>query len=102
MEFIDGRNTAHHVLEAGFVGLVIRHIFDGRGAAGTLFHSLRQAFDGDFLGVADVDDFTDRTMGVHEADETFDGVAYIAEAARLLSGTVDADWGVVEAGLAEI
>jgi len=40
MEFIDTGHTAHHVLEAGFVGLVIRHIFDGRGAAGALFYVL--------------------------------------------------------------
>src|SRR5258708_7366883 len=102
MEFIDTGHTPHHVLEAGFVGLIVWHILDRRGAAGALFYTLRQSFDGDFLGVADVDDFADGTTGVHEADETFDGVAHITKAARLLSGTVDADGGVVEGGLDEI
>src|SRR5258708_15934006 len=102
MELIDGRYTAHHVLEAGFVGLVVWHVLDGRGAARTFSYAVGQSLDGDLLGVADVDDFADGMMGVHEADETFDGVAHIAEAAGLLSAAVDADGGVVQGGLDEI
>jgi len=48
-----------------------------------LLDSLRQSLDGDFLGVADVDDFADRTIRVHEADESFNGVAHIAEAGEI-------------------
>ncbi len=102
LELIDGRHATHHVLEAGLVGLVVWHVLDGRRTGGAVFHSASQIFDGDFLGVADVDDFADGTIGVHEADETFDGVADIAEAARLLAGAVDADGGVVQGGLDEI
>src|SRR5258707_66582 len=102
MQLFDEGHTAHHVLEAGFVGLVVRHVLNGRGTAGTLLHSLCQCLDGDFLGVADVDDFADGALRVHEADESFDSVADIAEAPRLLSGAVDADGGVVQGGLDEI
>src|SRR5882762_2042916 len=102
IELFDGGHAAHHVLKAGFVGLVVRHVLNGGGAAGALLHSLRQFLDGDFLGVADVDDFTDGTLRVHEADETFNGILHIAEAAGLLSSAVDADSGVVQGGLDEI
>src|SRR5258708_1807566 len=102
MQLFDGGHATHHVLEAGFVGLVVRHVLNGRGTAGTFLHSLRQCLDSDLLGVAHVDDFADGTIRVHEADETFDGVADIAEASRLLSGAVDADGGVVQGGLDEI
>src|SRR6266849_1159441 len=102
LELIDGRDAAHHVLEAGLVGLVVGHVLDGRGAGGAVFHPASEIFDSDFLGVADVDDFADGTIGVHEANETFDGVAHIAEAAGLLAAAVDADDSVVEGGLDEI
>src|SRR5258706_13067886 len=98
MELFDRGHAAHHVLEAGFVGLIVRHVLNGRGTAGTLLHSLCQCLDSDFLGVADVDDFADGTIRVHEADESFDSVAHITEATRLLSGAVDADGGVVHGG----
>ena len=102
VELIDAGDAAHHVLEAGFVGLVIGNVLDGRGTAGALFHFVGESFDGDFLGVADVDDFADGALEVHEADETFYGVAHIAKATRLLSAAVDADRGVVQGGLDEI
>src|SRR5207249_8716973 len=89
-------------LKAGLVGLIVRHVLNGGGTAGTLPYSPRQFFDGDFLGIADVDDFSDGAVQVHEANEGFDSVADIAEAARLLSAAVDADGGVVEGGLDEI
>src|SRR6202030_2212528 len=98
----DRVHAAHHVLEARFVGLVVRNVFNGGGTAGTLLHSLGQCFDSDFLGVADIDDFADGALRVHKADQSFDGVAHIAEAARLLPGAVDADGGVVQGGLDEI
>src|SRR5882762_5147017 len=59
LEFFDRRDAAHHVLEAGFIGFVVGNILDGRRAAGAFFHSLRETFDRDFFGVADVDDFAD-------------------------------------------
>src|SRR6266850_4763674 len=40
LEFLDGGDTAHHVLEAGFIGFVVRNILDGRRAAGAIFNSL--------------------------------------------------------------
>src|SRR5882762_14250 len=102
IELIDGGHAAHHVLKAGFVGLVVGHILNGGGAAGALLHSLRQSLDGDFLGVADIDDLADGTLQIHKADQTFNGVTHIAETARLLPGAVDADGGVVQGGLDEI
>src|SRR5713101_501785 len=51
MELIDARHTAHHVLEARFIGLVVGHVLNGRGTASALLHSLCQSLDGDFLGV---------------------------------------------------
>src|SRR6266550_6184658 len=102
LELIDGGHAAHHVLKAGFVGLVVGHILNGRSTASALLHSLGQCLDGDFLGVADVNDFADGALRVHEADESFDGVAHIAEAARLLPGAVDADCSVVQGGLDEV
>src|SRR6266700_4979232 len=102
VELFDRGHAAHHVLKAGFVGLVVGYILNGRGTVGALLHSLCQCLDGDFFGVADVDDFADGTIRVHEADETFDSVTHIAEAARLLAAAIDADGGVVESGLNEI
>src|SRR6266480_8095362 len=102
LELIDGGHAAHHVLKAGFVGLVVGHVLNGGGAAGALLDSLGQCLDSDFLGVANIDDFADGALRVHEADESFNGVAHIAEAARLLPGAVDADGGVVQGGLDEI
>src|SRR6266480_5249106 len=102
MELFDRGHAAHHVLKAGFVGLVVGHVLNGGGAAGALLDFLGQCLDGDFLGVADVDDFADGALRVHEADEPLNGVAHIAEAARLLPGAVDADGGVVQGGLDEI
>ena len=64
VEFIDAGDAAHHVFEAGLVGLVVGDEFDGGGAAGALLDALGQAFDGDFFGVADVDDFADGALGV--------------------------------------
>src|SRR6266480_6410343 len=96
MELFDRGHAAHHVLKAGFVGLVVGHVLNGRGTARALLHSLCQCLDGDFLGVADVDDFADGTIRVHEADEAFDSVTHIAEAPRLLAAAIDADGGVVE------
>src|SRR5437667_4952970 len=69
MELLDRGHAAHHVLKAGFVGLVVGHVLNGRGTARALLHSLCQCLDGDLLGVADIDDFADGTIGVHEADE---------------------------------
>src|SRR5882762_2413064 len=102
IELIDGGHAAHHVLKAGFVGLVVRHVLNGGGAAGAFLHSLCQCLNGDFLGVADVDDLADGMLQIHKADQTFNSVTHIAEAARLLSGAVDADGGVVQGGLDEI
>lgn len=98
LEFIDAGNAAHHVLEAWFVGLIVGYEFDGGRAACALFYTLGEAFDGDFFGVTNVDDFADGAVGVHEADEAFDGVADIAEAARLLAIAIDAN-GIVVDGL---
>src|SRR5207249_4463662 len=67
-----------------------------------LFHPVRQSFDGDFLGVTNIDDFSDGAVQVHEADESFHSVADIAEAARLLSAAIDADGGVVQGRLDEV
>ncbi len=89
VEFIDARDAAHHVLEAWFVGLIVGHKFDGRIAAGALFDQLSEAFDRDFFGVADVDDLADGAIGVHQANEAFDSVADIAEAAGLLAVAVN-------------
>ena len=102
MELFDRGHAAHHVLKTGFVGLVVGHILNGRGTARALLHSLCQCLDGDLLGVADIDDFADGTIRVHEADEAFDRIPHIAEAARLLAAAIDADGGVVESGLDEI
>jgi len=102
LEFIDTRDAAHHVFEARFVGLVVGYEFDGGRAASALFDELGEAFDGDFFGVANVDDFADGAVGVHEADEAFDGVADIAEAAGLLAVAIDADGLVVDGLLNEI
>src|SRR5713226_8360070 len=102
MELFDGGHAAHHVLKTGFIGLVVRNVLNGGGAAGALLHSLCQCLDSDFLGVADVNDFADGALQIHEADETFNGVTHIAEAARLLSAAVDVDGGVVQGGLDEI
>jgi len=102
VEFVDTGDAAHHVLEARFVGLVVGDEFDGGRAAGAPFDQLGEAFDGDFFGVADVDDFADGAVGVHEADKAFDGVADIAEAAGLLAVAVDLDGLVVDGLLDEI
>src|SRR5277367_1475786 len=102
VEFIDAGDATHHVLEARFVGLIVGHEFDGRSAAGALLDPLSEAFDADFFGVADVDDFTDGAVRVHEADDTFDGVAHVAEATGLLAVAVDSDRFVVESLLDEI
>src|SRR5260370_26472712 len=48
VDFFDGRNAAHHVLEAGFVNLVVRDVLNGRRTAGTLLHSMCQCLDSDF------------------------------------------------------
>jgi hypothetical protein len=57
--FFDGGDAAHHVLKAGFVGLVVGDVFDWRGTTGAVLHCPGQVFDGDFLSVADVNDFAD-------------------------------------------
>jgi hypothetical protein len=102
LEFFDGGDAAHHVLEAGLVSFVVGDIFDGRRAAGSCFHAVSQTLDGNFLGTADIDDFTDGTVRVHQADEGFDGVPDVAETTRLLAIPVDLDGGMVESGLHEI
>src|SRR5713226_1507155 len=102
LKLIDGGDAAHHILKAGLVGLVVRDVLDGRGTGGAVFDPASEILDGDFLGVADVNDFTDGTLRIHEADETLDGVADVAEAAGLLAGAIDADGGVIQGGLDEI
>src|SRR5882672_3356839 len=102
LEFFHGGHAAHHVLEAGFIGFVVGNVLDRRGAAGAFFHPSRESLDSDFLSVANIDDFADGTVGVHKADETFYGVAHVAEAAGLLAIAVDTDRGVVQRGLDEI
>jgi hypothetical protein len=57
--FFDGGDAAHHVLKAGFVGLVVGDVFDWRGTTCAVLHCPGQVFDGDFLSVADVNDFAD-------------------------------------------
>src|SRR5260370_8048870 len=102
MELFNGGHAAHHVLEAGFVSLVVRDVLNGRGATSTLLHSLCQPFDGDFLGVADVDDFPNGALQVHKADETFDSVTHISEPARLLSAALNPYGGFVQPALHQI
>src|SRR6267378_1664585 len=102
LELFDGRDAPHHVLEAGFISFIVGNILDGRRASGAVFDSLGESFDGDFLGAADVDNFADGAAGVHEANEAFDSVAHVAEAAGLFAVAVDADGGVVQRGLDEI
>src|SRR5271154_5087847 len=101
-EFIDARDAAHHVFEPGLVGFVVRDEFDGGHAVGALLHEVRESLDGDFFGVANVDDFADGMLGVDQTDERFDGVADVAEAARLFAVAINADGGVVDCGLHEI
>src|SRR6266699_4607289 len=96
MEFFNRGYAAHHVYKAGLVSSVVRHVLNGRRAAGAFLHAVRQPLHGDFFGVADVDDLSDSPLGVHQADDTFDRVSDIAEAAGLLSIAVDADGGVVQ------
>src|SRR6201987_965475 len=102
MEFLDGWHAAHHVLESGLVGLIVRNVFDGRRAGGALLDALGESFDGDFLGVADIHDFTDGWWRVHQADKTFDSIADVAEATGLLPIAVDLDRLIVERLLDEI
>src|SRR5580704_5147518 len=102
MELIDAGDAAHHVFEPWFVGLIVGHEFDRRRAAGALFDQLGESFDGDFFGVANVHDLADGPVGVHQANEAFNGVADVAEAAGLLTVAIDLDGLAVECLLDEI
>ena len=44
-ELIDAGDAAHHVFEAGLVGLVVRDVFDRGAARGALLDAIREAFD---------------------------------------------------------
>src|ERR1700736_6328657 len=61
-----------------------------------------QSFDRDFLSVSDVDHLTDGAVSVHQTNQAFDGVAHVAETARLLAATVDGDGRVFQRGFYEI
>src|SRR5437899_13081996 len=98
MEFIHARDAAHHVLEAGFVGLVVGNVFDRRRASSAFLHAVREALDGAVLDVANVDDFTDRTVGIHEAVVTLDGFAHVAVTPTLLASALDTAGGVDAGG----
>ena len=56
----------------------------------------------DLFGVADVHDFADGFRSVEQAQQGFDGVAHVAEAARLFSVAVNLDGRIVESGFDEI
>jgi len=68
VELIDAGDTAHHVLETRFVGLIVGDEFDGGRAVGAVLDQLREAFDGNLFCVADVYDLADGAVGVHQAD----------------------------------
>src|SRR2546430_5079224 len=76
MELFDGGHATHHVLEAGFVGPVVGYILNGRGTAGALFHSVCQCLDGDFLGVADVDDLANRDRKSTRLNSSHSQISY--------------------------
>src|ERR1700733_6464513 len=101
-EFVNARDASHHVFKPGLVGFVIRDEFDGGHAVGALLHEPRESLDGDFFSVADVDDFADGMFGVDQTEERFDGVADVAEAARLFAVAINTDGSVVDCSLYEI
>src|SRR5260370_37044304 len=68
LELIDGGDAAHHVLEAGLVGLVVWHVLDGRRTGGAEFQPESEVVNGDFVRGAEVDEFSRGTIGVHEAE----------------------------------
>ncbi len=94
--FFNAGNSPEHVLESRLIGLIVGNVLDPRGTARSLLHQLRQSFNGDFVIVAYVDDFTDRLVGGNQPQERFHGVAHIAEAARLLSRAVHGDRRILQ------
>src|SRR5215467_6668450 len=101
-ELFDAGDAAHHVFEAGFIGLVIRNVLDGRRAGGALLHTMGQVFDADFLRIPDVHYFSDGARSLHEAKQALDGVAHVAEAARLFAVAINGDRRILESRLDEI
>jgi hypothetical protein len=90
-----------HVLEAGRVGGLVGHETNLRG--GTRFgdHASREFDDGDFLVVADVEDFAQRFGATRETDQRFNGVMDKAEAAGLFPCAIDFDGFAGAGGLDE-
>ena len=90
LQFIETWDAPEHVLETGFVRLVIGNVLDRRGTARSLFHQERQIFDGDLVVVAHVDDFTDGLVRRGQAQERFHGIPHVAKAAGLLPRSINA------------
>src|SRR5438445_5602552 len=63
---------------------------------------MSQAFDGNFLGITNVNNLSNGARSVDQANERFDSVAHIAKAAGLLAITVDADGFAVERGFDKV
>src|SRR5690348_5537593 len=78
------RHAPRHVLESlPFVGFRIRHVDDLGARLRQPADRLGQLLDGDLLGRPDVEHFADRAGMVEELRQRADGVADVAEAARL-------------------
>src|SRR5437588_6627074 len=101
-QFVDAGNPPNNVFKFRIISLVKGNILEGGGTGGAFLHSKRQVFDGNFLGVAHIHDFADGTFGVHEANQSFDRVANVAETAGLLAGAVNGDRRILQSGLDEI
>src|SRR5205814_6476164 len=62
VDFADIRYTPFHVLEAGFVGLLVWNVADLRSCPYDRDHPLREFFDSDFFGIADIEYLADRLL----------------------------------------
>src|SRR5579864_3690687 len=88
-QFIETWNAPEHVLEAGFVRLIIGNVFYRRGTDRSLFYEAREFFDRYLMVVSHVDDLTNRFVRCDQAQKRFHGIPHVAKAARLLPRSVN-------------
>ncbi len=77
------RHAPRHIFEPGVVRFVVRNKDDVRSAAGHRLDLLREVHDGDFAGVADVEDLSDGARLSSERDEAGHHIGDVRERSRL-------------------
>src|SRR5258706_5834848 len=89
--FASVRDAPLHVLEADAIGLAVRNVHDRAAGVSLILHLCRQLIDADFLGAAQIEDFSSGFVEADSGQYPVHDVVDMTETSGLFAGAEDRD-----------